>query len=58
MNAMHQGESDQIKSHSDRIEDGVFFDKIADEAIERAAQMWGAGAFTMGNCTGLGSCPA
>jgi hypothetical protein len=54
---MQQSESDQIKSHSDRIEDDVFFDKVPDDAIERAADIWRTGGFTMGNCTGLGSCP-
>jgi hypothetical protein len=55
---MHQSKSDQIKNESGQVEDDIFFEKISDEAIERAAEVWSAGAFTMGNCTGLGSCPA
>jgi hypothetical protein len=46
------------ESESRQVEDDIFFDKISDEAIERAAEMWSSAAFTIGNCTGLGSCPA
>jgi len=57
---MHQGQSDRIKINSAQVEDDifVFFDNIPDAAIERAADVRHAGAFTIGNCTGLGSCPA
>ncbi len=54
---MHQSKSDHIKNNSQQLEDDIFFDKTADEAIERAAEAWSSAAFTMGNCTGLGSCP-
>jgi hypothetical protein len=52
---MHQSKSE---NESHRVEEDAFFDKITDEAIERAAEVWSSGAFTIGNCTGLGSCPA
>lgn len=52
---MHQSKN-ETESH--QAEDDIFFEKIADEAIERAAEMWSSAAFTIGNCTGLGSCPA
>jgi hypothetical protein len=55
---MDQIKSDQITSDSNQVEEDIFFDKIPDEAMERATEAWGAGAFTLGNCTGLGSCPA
>jgi hypothetical protein len=55
---MHQSKTDQIKNDFHQVEDDIFFDKITDEAIERAAQAWSSAAFTIGNCTGLGSCPA
>jgi hypothetical protein len=55
---MSQIPSGQIESDAGQIEDDILFDKVPDEAIERAAEAWGAGAFTIGNCTGLGSCPA
>ena len=55
---MSQAQSDQIQSDTGRTEDDIFFDKVSDEAIERAADAWSSGAFTIGNCTGLGSCPA
>lgn len=59
VNAMDQMKSDQITSDFSQVEEDIFFfDKIPDEAIERATEAWGAGAFTLGNCTGLGSCPA
>ena len=58
VNAMDQMKSDQITSDFNQVEEDIFFDKVADEAIERATEAWGAGAFTLGNCTGLGSCPA
>jgi hypothetical protein len=54
---MHPVQSDQVENYTDPV-DEIFFDKIPDEAIERAAQVWETGAFTLGNCTGLGSCPA
>jgi hypothetical protein len=50
--------SDQIKNNSDRTEDDIFFYKVSDEAIEQAAEVSGPRSFTLGNCTGLGSCPA
>jgi hypothetical protein len=56
--AMSRIQSDQIQSDANQAEDDIFFDKVPDEAIERAAETWSAGAFTIGNCTGLGSCPA
>jgi len=54
---MYQIKEDQTKNDFDRAED-TFFEAVPDEAIERTAQVWGTGAFTLGNCTGLGSCPA
>jgi hypothetical protein len=58
ISAMQQSKNDHITSDSHQLEDDIFFDKISDEAIERAAGSWSSAAFTMGNCTGLGSCPA
>ena len=55
---MHQSKIDQTKNDFHPVEEGIFFDKITDAAIERAAEVWSSGAFTIGNCTGLGSCPA
>lgn len=55
---MHKVQSDRIQSDAHQIEEDIFFDNISDEAIERAAQVWSSAAFTIGNCTGLGSCPA
>ena len=55
---MYQSKIDQTKNHSDQPESDIFFDKVPDEAIERAVDAWRTGGFTMGNCTGLGSCPA
>jgi hypothetical protein len=52
-NVMRQT-SDDCEQDSEQI----FFDRISDEAIERTADMWGNRAFTLGNCTGLESCPA
>ena len=55
---MHQSKSDQVKIEFGQVEEDIFFDKITDEAIERAAEAGSSAAFTIGNCTGLGSCPA
>ena len=55
---MHRIQFDQIQSDTVRVDEDIFFEHVPDEAIERAAEMWSSGAFTMGNCTGLGSCPA
>ncbi len=55
---MFQIQSDQLQSDIGQVENDIFFDKVSDEAIERAADVWSTGAFTIGNCTGLGSCPA
>jgi len=55
---MHKVKSDQIQNDAGQVEEDIFFDKITDAAIERAAEVWSSGAFTIGNCTGLGSCPA
>ncbi len=41
-----------------QFEDQIFFEKLSDDAIERAAEPWRTGAYTVGNCTGLESCPA
>ena len=55
---MHNVQSNQIQSDAGQVEEDIFFDKVSDEAIERAADAWSSAAFTIGNCTGLGSCPA
>jgi hypothetical protein len=56
---MSQIQNDQVQSDASQVEDDIFFfDNVPDEAVERAAEMWSSGAFTIGNCTGLGSCPA
>jgi hypothetical protein len=47
----------ESRNASDGAEEHFFFDHVSDEAIERAAEK-GTGAFTLGNCTGLESCPA
>jgi hypothetical protein len=47
----------QTRDDTIRAEDDVLFDKIEDNALERAA-IPAAAAFTLGNCTGLESCPA
>lgn len=47
----------QVKK-DDQIEEDVLFNRISDEELERTAEMGSTGAFTLGNCTGLGSCPA
>ena len=55
---MHKFQSDQIQNDAGQVEEDIFFNKVSDEAIERAAEVWSSAAFTIGNCTGLGSCPA
>jgi hypothetical protein len=55
---MHKIQCDQIHSAAGQVEEDIFLDKISDEALERSAEMWSSAAFTIGNCTGLGSCPA
>ena len=47
----------QVKK-DDQIEEDTLFNRISDEELERTAEMGSTGAFTLGNCTGLGSCPA
>jgi hypothetical protein len=46
------------KDDSYQIEEEVLFNEVSDEALERTVEMCGTRAFTLGNCTGLGSCPA
>ena len=53
---MYHVENDPIKA--DQIEEDILLHKVSDDALERSAEMWGTAAFTIGNCTGLGSCPA
>jgi hypothetical protein len=55
---MSQAQIHQAKNNSHQAEDDVLLDKTSDDALERAADAGRTGAFTLGNCTGLGSCPA
>lgn len=52
---MHQAENDKI--NSDQVEEDILFNSVSDDALERTAEMWRTAAFTLGNCTGLGTCP-
>jgi hypothetical protein len=47
----------QIKM-DDQTDEDILLHKVSDEELERTAEMGSSGAFTLGNCTGLGSCPA
>lgn len=42
----------------DQIEQAILTCEVSDEALEIAAGMENAGAYTIGDCTGLSSCPA
>ena len=57
INVMYTIESDPIKTN-DQTEQDILLYKVSDDALERTAQMWGTAVYTLGNCTGLGSCPA
>lgn len=51
---MNQASDDTVHAG----EDVLFLDKVEDNALERAAGMWTTAVYTVGNCTGLESCPA
>jgi hypothetical protein len=42
----------------DQIEQDIFIYDVSDEGLEIAAGTEYAGAYTIGDCTGLSSCPA
>jgi hypothetical protein len=42
----------------DQIEQEILICEVSDEALEIAAGTENAGAYTIGDCTGLSSCPA
>ena len=53
---MYRIENESIEI--DQIEQDILLHKVSDDALERSAEVSGAAAYTIGNCTGLGSCPA
>jgi hypothetical protein len=45
-------------SSIDQIEQEILICEVSDEALEIAAGTENVGAYTIGDCTGLSSCPA
>jgi hypothetical protein len=42
----------------DQIEQEILICEVSDEALEIAGSAENAGAYTIGDCTGLSACPA